>query len=103
MQATVQRYPADKQGVNIVDPLLTSHAVAIARGRREVDYNCSNRDKPSCQCPVLARIPTGSLVRVIEEFGERAGLCRYRSQTFTITENGEQYTANTRLTVEFEK
>lgn len=102
MQITVSRPPADRQGPDIIDELLTSDQVAIARGRREVDYNSTDRIEESCQCPKHAYMPAGSLARVTEASGQWPGKVRYWSLTLTIDESGERYTADTRLTIERE-
>ncbi len=97
---TVTRKPADNQGDDISEPLLTSEVAKIARGRGEIDYYCSNRQMVSCQCPQLHFIPTGTLVEVMEEYGAWRGLCRYWSLTLTL--EGNVFTADTRLSIEKE-
>ena len=42
IEVTVSRYPADKQGEDIVDPLITSEAGANVRGQAEIDANGYN-------------------------------------------------------------
>ena len=102
MQITVARQPADKQGPDIVDELLTDDRVAVARGSREVDYNCSSRTDEACQCPKHDYMATGSLVRVSEAAEQWPGMIRYWSLTLTLDYLGERFTADTRLTVERE-
>lgn len=100
MQITVQRAPANRQGPDVIDDLLTSDVIGVARGRREIDYHCSDRDKTACQCPAHSFIETGYLARITEERSIWNGLVRYWSLTLTI--DGETYTADTRLTIERE-
>lgn len=102
MQITVQRQPADRQGPDIVDELLTSDQAGVARGRREIDAACSDRDQVACQCPAHSFMPTGSLVDVIETHQRWRGMIRYWSLTLTIDDSGQRFTADTRLTVEKE-
>ena len=102
MQITVSRQPADRQGPDIVDELLTTDQVGIARGRREIDYNCSSRTEKACQCPKHDYMPTGSLTKVTESSGKWPGLVRYWSLTLTVDDNGSRFTADTRLSIERE-
>ncbi len=87
MNITVRRAPADKQGEDIRDELLTSEAVAIARGRREIDSNSTDRQIITCSSPVERYIPTGLLVEVAEESGTWRGVSRYWSCTMIFDEN----------------
>lgn len=100
MQITVRRDIPGRQGPDIIDGLLTDDRVGIARGRREIDYHCSDRDKVGCQCPASGYIATGSLARVTEDSGPWRGIVRYWSLTLSL--DGDQFTADTRLTIERE-
>ena len=102
MQITVSRSPANRQGPDIIDEMLTSDLVGVARGRREVDYNSTGRVDESCQCPAHDYIPTGSLVRITEAAEQWAGLVRYWSLTLTVDDTGDRFTADTRLSIERE-
>ena len=102
MRITVQRQPADRQGSDIVDELLTSDQAGVARGRREIDYNCSSRDLVACSCPAHSVMPTGSLVGVTETHQRWRGMIRYWSLTLTIDDTGQRFTADTSLTIEKE-
>ena len=103
MQITVQRAPADYQGPDIIDELLTTPLVGIARGRRHIDHDCSDRNLEACQCPAHDYIETGSLALVTEADGQWRGLVRYWSLTLTVDGDGRQFTADTRLTIEREE
>lgn len=104
MQVTVQRGPADqhKQGPDITSSLLTGEQVAVARGRHEIDYNCSDRELVTCTGPLLEHVPPGSLARIIEAYGPRMGYVRLWAMTLTIDEEGRRFTASTTLRVEVE-
>lgn len=102
MQITVTRAPANRQGPDIVDELLTDSRVGIARGGREVDYNCTSRTNESCQCPQHDFIETGTLVGVTEAAERWPGVVRYWSLTLTVDDTGERFTADTRLSIERE-
>jgi hypothetical protein len=102
MQITVSRAPTDNQGPDIVDDLLTTDQVGLARGRRNVDYSSTNRINESCQCPAHSYIPTGSLAGVTEAADKWRGLNRYWSLTLTVDTGGESFTADTRLSIERE-
>ncbi|MFT5728755.1 MAG: hypothetical protein ACI8PB_002911 [Desulforhopalus sp.] len=102
MQITVSRAPADNQGADIIDELLTTDQVAVARGRREIDYVSTDRVDESCQCPAHAYIPTGALAGVTEAAGGWRGLVRYWSLTLTVDDAGALFTADTRLSIERE-
>jgi hypothetical protein len=102
MQITVTRSPANRQGPDIVDELLTDRRVAIARGRREVDYNSTGRTNESCQCPQHDYIATGTLTGVTEAAERWRGIVRYWSLTLTVDDTGERFTADTRLSIERE-
>jgi hypothetical protein len=100
MQITVTRGAGDKPGPDIIDPLLTSEPVAVARGRREIDYHSSSRIKEQAQCPKHGFMSTGSLVLITEAEKQWPGLIRYFSLTLTIDDSGERFTADTGLHIE---
>ena len=100
ISVTVQRAPADKQGPDISDPLLTSDAAAVERGRNEIDAACSNRETFTCSGPHRRFVRPGT---VVEYHGRRAtwrgivGRC-----AITITRDGKKFTAVRSLEVERE-
>lgn len=101
MQITVTRSPANLQGNDIIDPLLTSDQAAVERGRREIDASYpADREVVSCQCPKHDYIETGSLASVMEAHRRYASMVRYWSLTLTIDETGSRFTADTRLSLE---
>ena len=100
MQCTVSRAPADKQGPDITDELLTSDPVAVARATREINYNSTDRELVNCRCPRHSYIATGSMVSVITRHGRWPGLVRFWQLTLTI--NGTHYAADVALEIERE-
>lgn len=62
----VERYPADKQGPDISDALITSEAVAIERGRNEVDHSYTSRENVSGTGPYRGYMQNGKLVEVMD-------------------------------------
>ena len=102
MSITVTRGAGDRQGGDVIDPLLTSDQVAIARGRREIDYSISSRINEQCQCPKHDFIATGSLAQVIETEKKWRGIVRYFSLTLTLDGDGSYFTADTGLHIERE-
>ncbi|SDP69887.1 hypothetical protein [Desulforhopalus singaporensis] len=100
MQITVKRAPADNQGPNIIDHLLTSDVVGVARCRGEIDYHSTDRDEPNCNCPKHDFIETGTIARVGDRYGLWAGMVRWCQLTVTIS--GDHYAANMSLNIERE-
>lgn len=95
---TVQRFPADKQGPDISDNLLTSEAAAVERGRNEIDAVCSNRSTFTCTGPHRRFVRPGT---VVEYHGRRAtwrGIVRRCA--ITITRDGKSFSADRALEIE---
>jgi hypothetical protein len=66
MQTLVTRLPADKQGPDISDQLLTTVDAQIERGRGEINENSTSRVMVSANCPATAYIEPGSTVCVTD-------------------------------------
>ncbi len=62
----VQRSPADNQGPDITNALISTDTVAIAHGTAEIDENYSDRIIVSGSMPLHAYIEPGTIVRVID-------------------------------------
>jgi len=62
----VQRQPADKQGPDISESLITSELVARERGRNEVDYAYSNREIVTGTGPLKDILRPGSMIQVMD-------------------------------------
>lgn len=62
----VQRGAGDKQGEDVVDPLLGSIPVALARGRNELDAKAHRKDDESLETVYRAGVRLGDLARTYE-------------------------------------
>ena len=102
MKIIVSRAPADRQGPDIVDPLLVTDPVGIARGTREIDYHSSNRSTERGNCILMPYMPTGSLVNVTEAGGSYKGLLKSYSVIIDISEDGRDFSATTAISIERE-
>ncbi len=97
---TVQRAPGNKQGDDIVDPLLTSDAAAIERGRNAIDATCTDRATFSCSGPHRRWVRPGT---VVEYHGHRStwrGIIRRCA--ITISRDGNSFSAVRSLEIERE-
>lgn len=91
ISVTVQRPPGNKQGPDISDPLLTSDAAAIERGRNEIDAVCSDRATFTCSGPHRRWVRPGT---VVEYHGHRStwrGIIRRCA--ITISRDGNSFSA----------
>ena len=100
MKIIVQRPPADKNGPDIVDPLLLTEPVAIARGTREIDYHSTNRSIENGNCILLPYMPSGSLINVTEATRIYRG--KLKKYSITIDISGRVYTATSAVEIESE-
>lgn len=88
-----ERQPADKQGPDISDPLITSSVVAVERGRNEIDKNSSNRELVTAAGPLKGFIRPGRLVEVADsEQAVWRGMVK--SCAITISLDGDEFTAD---------
>ena len=62
----VERPPADKQGPNISNPLITSNIVAIECGRNKIDYSYTNRELVSGTGPEKGWVRQGRIIEVAD-------------------------------------
>ena len=69
IRVTVQRAPADRPGPDISDPLITSAAVAVERGRNEIDRNCSPRLIDTRTTGLRVDLQPGMLIEVSDADG----------------------------------
>ena len=74
MQIIVQRAPADRQGPDISDPLLTAPIAARERGRVEIDRESTDRVLVQITGPYLGWLSPGSLVEYRGRRGSWRGL-----------------------------
>jgi hypothetical protein len=102
MQIIVQRAPGDKQGPDIVDPLLVSEPVAVARGSREIDHSSTSRSIEQGNCPLMPYLAPGSLVNVTEAGSIYRGKLTAYAVTIDISEDGRDFSATCAITIERE-
>lgn len=97
---TVQRQPGDKPGPQITDHLLTTEAVALERGRNEIDALCSNRALVSCTGPYRRFILPGTLI----EYQARRSTFRgiVRRCALNVSRDGDRFSAEFALEIERE-
>jgi len=102
MKILVTRPPADKQGPDVTDALLVTDPAGIARGRREIDYHSSNRSQERGNCPLLPYMPTGSLINVTKAGGSYRGKLQNYAVTIDISEDGQDFSVSTAISIERE-
>lgn len=66
MEIIVFRPPGDNQGDDIVDPLLSTVAVGLSRGRAELDENSSAHQLNTLTINYRAGLELGQLVEVVD-------------------------------------
>lgn len=101
MQVTVQRQPANRQGPDIVDPLLVSEPVAVERGRNEIDANCTPRVQVVMETVPLAGVRINRVVEV-QDMAAPAWRGLLTGIAIRMSRDGEQVSASMSLTVERE-
>ena len=95
----VQRPPADRQGPDIISAQIRTEAQAIARGRQEINENCSDRKIVTGAMPLAALIMPGSVVAVTDaEDGPWRGMVR--TCAWTIDRAQGSLTAETSIQIE---
>lgn len=102
MKIIVTRQPGNKQGPDIVDPLLVTEQAGVARGTREIDYHGSNRNIERGNCALLPHIPTGATINVTERDGAYRGKLTGYALTVDIGENGREFSVTTAISIERE-
>lgn len=96
----VERSPADRTGDDIVEPLLTSEAAALERGRNEIDASATDRTVVTVTGPHRRWVQAGSLV---EYHGRRSTWKGMVTRcALTITRDGDAFTADRSLEMERE-
>ena len=102
MKIEVTRPPADRQGPDIVDILLTTEPAALERGRQDIDRTSTNRLSERGTCPQLPAMATGSLLNVTTNRGAWRGKMTFYALTIDIGEDGREFTATTSVAIERE-
>lgn len=95
----VERSPADKQGPDISDPLITSVLVAVERGRNAIDSVCSSRESVSSTGPCKGFIRPGSMAEVADS-EQLVWRGMVQSCAIVISRSGGDFTADTNLVTE---
>lgn len=98
IQVLVTRYAGDRRGPDISDALITSEAVAIERGRNEIDAANPDRLRIEVATPYLDWWAPGGMTRVIDAGGGLSGKITAWGMTVSIDPSGYQAAVN--LTVE---
>lgn len=96
----VERAPADKQGPDIVNPLLCDPVAAVEAGRNAIDSACSNRQLFKISGPLRRRIAPGALVRCLTRRGTAGGMVR--RSIITISKDEKTFQAQISLEIETE-
>lgn len=101
ISVTVQRDPANRRGPDISDPLITSEAVAVERGRNEIDANCSQRQLVTLDVMPVAGVRVNSLVEV-QGIDVQPWRGMVTAIAIRVALDGDQLTRTMTLTVERE-
>lgn len=97
----VERAPADKQGDDIVDALITANNVALERGRNEIDSNFTNRESVSSTGPCQGYMRQGRLIE-ISDSEQLAWRGIIRTVAINVTAGIGSYERMINLTIERE-
>jgi len=95
----VERAPADKQGPNISDPLITTIPVADERGRNEIDANCSARELVSSTGPHKGFIRPGGMAEVSDS-EQQVWRGMVQSCAIVINRDVDSFSADINLLIE---
>ena len=95
----VERLPADRQGRDISDQLVTSDLVAIERGRNEIDANCCSRELVTGTGPLQGYLRPGHLVEVADS-EQQMWRGMIRSCAITVSRDNNQFSADVNLEIE---
>ena len=98
MEIRVSRAPGDRIGDDIVDPLLTNNAVALERGRHELNEQVSTIEHEFTG-PLTDFINTGSIVEVSDGKRTFRGKVTYFNQTLSISPDGRVYSPKSTIRV----
>ena len=100
VEILVSRDPGGKISPNdIVDPLITSIPVALARGATEINKSCSNRKQVGISTTLLPWTMPGGLVAVTTSKGKRTGKLRSFEKVYTVSKT--EFLAECNIGVEF--
>lgn len=99
MQIRVIRGAGDNPGEDINDPLLTTKAVGLERGMREINYE-TPKLQVNANCPLLSFTDTGTLAQVSEDKEVYRGKVTFFSLTIDIDPEGGNYYPSSSLRIE---
>jgi hypothetical protein len=96
MERIIQRHPADVEGPDIVDPLLTSEEAIIQRGRAEINENSKSKVDVSCNLiPGVGYIEPGTIVEVSDmELGKVRGMATSYSFSGSISKDSFDFSVS---------
>ncbi len=98
----VERSPADNQGADISDPLISIEAQGRERGRREIDKNSTDRVTVSGTCPLHTYMQPGAIVQMTDlQTGQYRAMLKSFSLSIDRQENGS-FSAVTNISMERE-
>lgn len=98
MKIIVKRGAGDRPGPQIVDAILVSDRVALARGQREIDSSASKMVENG-NCPLQGDIEIGSLVQLTMAGQILRGKVTATSITIDISEDGTEFNASSSITI----
>ncbi len=99
MKILVSRSPGDKQGPDVVDPLLVTDPVRVARGTREIDFSASKTIERG-NCPLHGYMVTGKLCQITIGGEVFRGKVTAYSVTIDISEDGKDFSPSSSVTIE---
>lgn len=98
----VERNPANKQGADIIDSLISSNEQAKQLGRMHIDTNSTNRFIVSGSSPISAYMEPGGIVQVIDlQKGKYNSMLNNYSASIT-KQSDSKFTAVTSISIERE-
>lgn len=74
MGIIVERPPADKNGPDIIDPILKTEAAQAERGRNAIEITSINKVKVNAGLLLNRYLPTGELYEVFDRGSSEVGL-----------------------------
>jgi hypothetical protein len=95
--------PDLKWGEDIIDPLITSTEAAQERGRVEIDRVYTNRTSSVISRGTLEYIKPGDLYSVLDPENSDPDIGMIRSVSLNLTRNGDSFTSQANVTMEFNR
>lgn len=102
LQTLVQRDPADRQGDDITDSLLTTIDVQVSRGQSDINQNCSDRLLVDSNIVPSGFVLPTSIIQITDnEVGPIYGIVNSFSLSFSVS--SDSLSINSSLTYEREE